>query len=340
MLGVTRAAVILGCDELVRDLGADPAIIYEQTGLAQFDLTDPDNTIPTRTAANLLALSAEITDCPHFSLLLAKRRDLNDYLGLLGLILEASATLGDALHAGIERMALHSQGARWVLNTEGNVSNITREIDGFLEQGSVQSLQYAIGVFWRLVRVLSDGRWHPTMVSFTFSQPKDTLVYRRFFSVPVLFSADQNTVVFHSADLKIALPKHDEYLLNVLKRYAESLQMSRRRSLIDEVKDLARKNLQNGNTDIEHVAKFFPFESRTLQRKLNQLGTSYRQLLQDLRIEIAQERLRTSNIPIARVADALEYSDQGSFTKAFKKQTGLTPSAWRRQAQQKGSREG
>lgn len=332
MLGVTRAATLLGWDKLVSDLGADPNIVYEQTGLVLPDLTDPDEKIPSRTVANVLSVAAEVAACPHFSLMLAKRRDLNTYFGLLGQIVKVSATVGDAFSVGFERMNLHSQGVRWELFTEGNVSNATRQIDGILERGSVQTTQLGMGLFWRLIRLLSDGRWHPTMVSFTFAEPDNTLVYRRFFGVPVLFGADVNTVVFHTEDLKIPLPRHDEYLLNVLKRFAESQQMSRRRNLKDEVKDLVRKNLQHGKTDIEEIARFFPFEQRTLQRKLNDLGTGYRQLLQEVRIEIAQDRLRNSSVSVARVADALEYSDQGSFTKAFKNQTGLTPSTWRKQA--------
>ncbi len=335
MLKVSRAAVIQGWDKLVIDLGADPAIVYQQTAWDLADMSDPDSTIPTRTAANVLARAAETTGCPHFGLLLAKRRDFNTYLGLLGQILYASATIGDALKEGFKWFDLHAQGTHWELHTQGNVSIVSRHIDGFLEHGSVQTTQLGIGLFWRLIRLLSNGCWHPTLVSFTFAHPKNVLVYKRFFSAPVLFGADQNTIVCHSNDLRIPLPRHDDYLLNVLKRYAETLQMSRRRNLKDEVKDLVRKNLQNGKTDIEQVALFFPFEQRTLQRKLNQLGTNYRQILQEVRMEIAQDRLLNSNASIARVADSLEYGDQGSFTKAFKTQIGLTPSAWRRQARQK-----
>jgi AraC-like DNA-binding protein len=335
MLGVSRVASILGWDKLVSDLGGDPSVIYHQIDWDLSELTDPDATIPTRTAANLLAQSAKLTDCPHFSLLLARQRDLNNYLGLLGQILNASATIGDALKEGVKRYDLHSQGAGWELNTEGNISNVTRQIDGFLELSAVQVTQLSIGMMWRLMRLLSDGRWHPTMVSFRFSRPGNTLVYKRFFDVPVLFGADENTIVFHSQDLLIPLPRQDQYLLNVLKSFADTQRMSRRRTLKDEVKYLVRKNLQNGITDIEHVARFFPFEQRTLQRKLTALGSGYRQLLQEVRMEVAKDRLLNSDVPIARLADSLDYSDQGSFTKAFKSQTGNTPSAWRRQARRK-----
>jgi len=334
MPGNTRVAAIQGWEKLVSDLGADPAIVYEQSGLNSSDLVDPDGTLPTRTVANLLALAAETSNCPHFGLMLAKRRDLNIYLGLLGQIVQASANIGDALRECIKRLYLHSQAFHWELNTEGDVAITTCRPDEYLEVGAVQAVQVSMGIFWRLMRLLSDGAWNPTMVSFTFAEPKNTLVYKRFFHVAVLFGADENNVIFHTEDLRIPLPRHDEYLLKVLKRYAETLQISRRRNLKDEVKDLLRKNLQSGKTGIEQVARFFPFERRTLQRQLTQLNTNFRELLHEVRMEIAQDRLLNSDVSIARLADSLGYRDQGSFTKAFKGQLGLAPLAWRRQARQ------
>ena len=334
MSGSTRAATIQGWEKLVIDLGADPEIIYEQSGLSPSDLSDPDTQLPSRVIANLLELAATQTDCPHFGLMLAKRRDLKVYLGLLGQIIQASADIGEALQESIKWIHLHTQANRWALSTKDEIAIVTCRPDEYLEFGSVQAVQVAMGAFWRLMRLISDGGWHPTMVSFTFAKPENTLVYQRFFGVPVQFGADDNVVIFHVEDLRIPLPRHDQYLLEVLGRYAETLKISRQRSLKDEVRDLLRKNLQSGKADIEQVVRFFPFERRTLQRQLTQLGTSFTELLHEVRMEIAQDRLLNSDVSIARLADSLGYKDQGSFTKSFKAQLGFTPMTWRRQSRQ------
>lgn len=334
MPGNTRVATIQGWEKLVSDLGADPALVYEQSGLNSSDLVDPDAILPSRVIANLLELAATHTDCPHFGLMLAKRRDLKIYLGLLGQIIQASENIGEALQESIKWIHLHTQANRWGLSIEDEAAIITCRPDEFLEFGSVQAVQVAMGAFWRLMRLLSDGAWHPTMVSFSFAKPENTLVYQRFFGVPVLFGADDNYVIFHAEDLRIPLPRHDQYLLEVLARYAETLKISRQRNLKDEVRDLLRKNLQIGKPGIEQVVRFFPFEQRTLQRQLNNLGTSFTELLHEVRMEIAQDRLLNSDVSIARLADSLGYHDQGSFTKTFKGQLGLAPMVWRRQARQ------
>ena len=334
MSGNTRASVVQGWEKLASDLGADPAIIYKQSGLSPSDLDDPDAQLPSRVVATLLDLAATQTNCPHFGLMLAKRRDLKIYLGLLGQIIQASANIGEALQGSFKWIHLHTQANRWALNTQDEVAIITCHPDEYLEFGSVQGVQVAMGAFWRMMQLLSDGAWRPTMVSFTFTKPENTLVYKRFFGVPVLFGADDNFVIFHADDLRIPLPRHDKYLLEVLKRYAGSLKISRQRSLKDEVRDLLRKNLQSGKTGIEQIVRFFPYEQRTLQRQLTQLGTSFSELLHETRMEIAKDRLLNSDVSIARLADSLGYRDQGSFTKTFKGQLGFTPLAWRRQSRQ------
>ena len=110
MSGNTRAAIVQGWDKLVIDLGADPVVIYEQSGLVPSDLDDPDAILPSRTLAKLVQLAADETACPHFGLMLAKRRDLRTYLGLLGQIIQTSANIGEALQEGIKWLQLQFAG--------------------------------------------------------------------------------------------------------------------------------------------------------------------------------------------------------------------------------------
>ena len=71
-----------------------------------------------------------------------------------------------------------------------------------------------------------------------------------------------------------------------------------------------------------------------MQRKLKEGGTSYRHLLNEVRVELAKDWLSNSDIPITHMAERLRYSGLATMTRAFKAQTGLTPKAWRRKAQE------
>ena len=169
----------------------------------------------------------------------------------------------------------------------------------------------------------------PSLVNFTFAKPEDLAPYRRLFNVPIVFDADFCGVVFHSSDLQIKLTEHDEVRHDELCQFADTIRKSRPRDLHEEVRILIRKNLELQLVGEEYLTRFFPFEKRTLQRRLKAQGTSYRELLHEVRIVMAMEILANSDISMTRLAERLCYTDLANFTKAFSEATGAPPSTWR-----------
>jgi AraC-like DNA-binding protein len=97
----------------------------------------------------------------------------------------------------------------------------------------------------------------------------------------------------------------------------------------EQIRILIRKNIEIHKVDAEAVTQFMPFEKRTMQRRLREEGTSYRSLLNEVRVELAKDWLSNSDIPITRLVERLHYSGLATMTRAFKTQAGLTPKAWR-----------
>ena len=81
---------------------------------------------------------------------------------------------------------------------------------------------------------------------------------------------------------------------------------------------------------IEHIANNLSMHPRTLQRKLKEAGISYSEVVENIRKEVATERLENSNITIMQLSDYLGYKDNTAFTRAFKKWFGVTPMQWRK----------
>lgn len=81
--------------------------------------------------------------------------------------------------------------------------------------------------------------------------------------------------------------------------------------------------------DIRSTAEAANLSSRTLQRQLAQHGTSYRSLVNAARLNIAQERLTGSDMRITDIALELGYTDASNFARAFQRQTGVAPLAYR-----------
>ena len=72
---------------------------------------------------------------------------------------------------------------------------------------------------------------------------------------------------------------------------------------------------------------------RTLNRQLNAVGTTFREVLDEIRFEIARQLLEDSAMEIIHIASFLGYSNASAFTRAFRRWSSTTPANWRGMAQ-------
>jgi AraC-like DNA-binding protein len=325
----TRAAVIHGFDQLVEELGGDYRKVANQAGLDMGACEDPNTLIPSMIVKHILDYSARETGCSHFGLLLAEHHDQESHLGLLGQVIQSSPTLGVALEDGFNFISLHTGASIWQLHTSDEVTYITYALVEGAESGSEQIQQFVMTSLWQLLHTITAHQWRPTMINFSFKKPADMAPYRRTFGIPIMFNSDFCGVIFHSSDLKIELPEQNENLHDALRLYAAEVAKRKPLGFSEQIRILIRKNLEIHKVNAEAVTQFMPFEKRTMQRRLREEGTSYRSLLNEVRVELAKDWLSNSDIPITRLAERLQYSGLATMTRAFKTQTGFTPKAWR-----------
>jgi len=330
MSSESRAAIIHGFDHLVDELGGDSMRVTRKAGLDLADIQSVDAMIPSQVVKDVLDWASSETSCDHFGLLLAGRRNPEDYLGLLGQIVHSAPTLGVALKKSFSLFSIHSQASLWQLHTSEEVSYISYALLLVSDKGNKQVQQLVLTLLWRIVQAITQYKWHPTMVSFTFDKPANITPYQQVFDVPVMFNRDFCGVIFHSADLGITLPSYNADRHEALLELGLAIAKRKPRSFSEHVRVLIRKNLEMQRVGEDSITQFLPFERRTLQRKLKGRGTSYRRLLNEVRLNMAKELLVSSEISITRIAERLGYSGVATMTRAFKNQIGLSPSAWRK----------
>ena len=100
-------------------------------------------------------------------------------------------------------------------------------------------------------------------------------------------------------------------------------------SLPLQVRNVLRQLLKEGLPRKEQVAEHFAMSVRTLQRQLQQAGTSYQQILDDLRQELAEHYLQHTHLPILEITQYLGFTEPRSFHRTFKSRTGMTPGEYR-----------
>lgn len=152
-----------------------------------------------------------------------------------------------------------------------------------------------------------------------------------YFGCGVQFGAQSNRLTLHRSDLNRHFISYNAELLDILIPALEKSldEQQRSKSMSETVKWIVKRSLSAGRPDIQAIANELGISERTLQRRLTDEGTSFKQLLTEARREQAREFLADPSLDIKEVAFLLGYEDQNSFYRAFRLWEGDTPSNWR-----------
>jgi AraC-like DNA-binding protein len=203
-----------------------------------------------------------------------------------------------------------------------------------------QISEYVLGSFAVLLRMLlPEHRELLQSVHFVHARPvKAELVreYFEFFRCPVYFEQPSAGVVVSAAAMKMRLHHGDVVLKDLLERHAQDLlrQRQQKASLAEEVRQLVTAMIGQGLPSRDAVAIQLGLSGRSLHRKLEELGSSFREILDAVRLELAQARLRSEGESLGSIAGQLGFRSRQAFLRWYKQATGRTPGEYRREAAQ------
>src|SRR6185295_12787423 len=195
-----------------------------------------------------------------------------------------------------------------------------------------QDAEMTLATVTTLCRNIASPDFAPTFVEFQHDAPRDISEHSQLFRCPVEFGAPSNKLTFPSSFLSLPIAKADASLCALLDRHAEELlaKFPPQHSLVDQVRSIITAELRGGDPSLEHVADKLSLTPRTLQRKLQDLGTSHNEMLDQMRRQLAMRYLREREMAICEVAYLLGFSESSSFHRAFKRWTGVTPKEFRK----------
>jgi AraC-like DNA-binding protein len=154
----------------------------------------------------------------------------------------------------------------------------------------------------------------------------------RYFGCKVSYLQNRWQIVLKSSDMAIPLDTSDYRLLKVLTAYCETVLKEhgrRQAGLLQKVEQRIVDLLPKGDARARVIATELGISERTLTRQLAALGTSFNDVLDDLRHDLALKYIRESDLSLAEVSFLLGYANQPAFNLAFKRWTGKTPSELR-----------
>lgn len=330
-----RAAVLRGLDELVEDLGGDPAGLLGSRGITSEDLRSDDAVIPAGSAVRLLRTAAQELGRPDLGLLLAARQDLST-LGVLGLAMANSETIGRAVDCAEQFLFVQNQTVQVHRAPDPERMAGTDAVVYRLAVPDLshepQAVDAGVGLLHRLLVTMSGG-YELRGVHLPHPPLTDASVYRDFFGAPVRFGAREALLRVPTAlfDQPMALPVHRELQQAVL-RHLQSVYVDPGSSLTATVRAAVGRGLGTVPARIEVYAQSLHMHSRTLQRRLAAEGTSFQAVLDHARRSAAHRLLTQTDMPLSRIAVMVELAGPPSLTRACRRWFGRAPSQVRRDA--------
>jgi AraC-like DNA-binding protein len=165
-------------------------------------------------------------------------------------------------------------------------------------------------------------------------RPANEAMLRRHFRCELRFDAPHDLMVFDEATLALPMVHRDAQLLSVLLPGLELAvaKDDRGRTLVNDVRVALSETMCGARPAIADVAKSLGMSARTMQRRLGELGTTYQDVLDDVRRRSARRLLANTDLGNGEIAFALGFEEVNSFMRAFHAWEGTTPAKWRARA--------
>lgn len=314
---------------VARGLSADDLLVG--TGLLPAQLAEPGQHITRRQYALLLANALRLSGDPGIAYELGLNSQLTRH-GFVGFGLMSCATVGEALAVCRRYLSARVPLFHHRVDTEGDQVVVTLESTQPL--GPLREFTYDLTLtelcclFGRLIHggdTPASWRseiWVPYPEPVHYARYRDRLPPFRFNQAlpQIRFPADLLTQPIRTANPVAARLALDQCEQELAARPATSLLQRARQQL-------AR---QRGHyADLGTLAQNLNVSTRTLKRRLQDAGSSYQKLLDEVRLAQAENLLRQPDLAIEAIAATLGFQDPANFTRAFKRWTGQTPRAWR-----------
>ncbi|HMH11682.1 MAG TPA: AraC family transcriptional regulator [Edaphobacter sp.] len=153
----------------------------------------------------------------------------------------------------------------------------------------------------------------------------------RHFGCPVVFGGTRNALIFRALDAdRPFITQNAELLAMLAPQLDEELKQHKdQESFPERVRGTIQKKLTGRRPKMRDIARELHISSRTLQRRLQDAGYSFQQVLEEARHQLARHYLISSLLELNETAYLLGYEDSGSFVRAFRTWEGIPPAHWR-----------
>ena len=304
-------------DSLMEELGIDPALVNDSNARLRLDWVDALNN----------EVAERIPD-PNFGLKSAQFWHPTQ-MGALGYAWMTS----DTLRAALKRLVRFSKFINEALSIElKESSERVSLVFHWSDKTDVAAFRTdgAMAILLAMVRTNAGEEFHPQSVTFNHPEPEDTGPFYSLFQCPITFGAQFNSFTISTAEadkprscsnVQLAL-LHDQLLIEYVAKLDKD-------NIVEQTKAAIIAELATGNISDRIVAQSLYLTERTFQRRLHENDTTFKTLLSEVRMDLADSYIRDNKLSLSEISFMLGFSEMSSFSHAFKRWTGQSPSNYR-----------
>lgn len=321
-----NAAILLGTDTLIAELGGNPRALALQAGLDPAAFTDPNRSIDGEAFVDFLELAASTCRCADFGLRYGLRWPAVA-LGPLWLAVGSAETLGDALLRFTDSYRVFGDAA--VLSAEQITAGLWVRFEPLAtgRWGTGQWVDACFAFLVKLVRSHGPTNWTPALVRLRHVAPT-TKLFRRTCGRHVADCQSENTMLL---DRKLlAVPLNAKGLAGAGVTPASHGVEKTSRAISLQAEAVVRTLLPLANCSLGTVASSMGLSKRTLQRRLAESGTNFDGVLDAARARLSWLYVTQSPLRMHQIAEMVGFAEQTAFSHAFRRWHGLSPREARR----------
>lgn len=327
MSDLVRASGLVNLPELIESHGGDSAALLTEAGLSASLVGDYNRYISYTALTRLVGRASEELGLSDFGLRCSRVQSLR-MLGPIAVLAINAESVETALLGVIKYLPTYSPAIRAELHTTGRVSQFTFTITLTRLPYRDHLVELAIGVILGMFRLLLGQDFSPDRVTFTHEPMSSPEVYDQHFEgIPLSFAGEHNSLIFPTHVLARRPSGRDEQAHALARQFLA--RQGRHQTIDEHVVYLIDKLTPIGRCSIDEVATELTIHPRALQRQLHDLGTSFDDLVDAWRRDLALELLARPEVQMSAIARQLGYSEQSSFTRSCTRWFGCSPRAQR-----------
>ncbi len=333
-----RAGALDSYAALLTKLGHDPDLTLRQVGLSLAALADAESRVSYKNVLQALEYPASTLGISDFGLQLANEQTL-EFLGPIFLAIQAAPNVHEALVIAAKYIHFHTPGVTIEVIPDDREHESVQLVIPIADRIQArQAIEHAVAHLAKLVDIVSQGNVFPSAICFRHRPLSESARYRGSLGMTPRFEQPFDGIKLDLLASRRNLPKSSPLMLRTVEQYLNGTALPRDLPVDGQLSQLLAQLMRFRTVDIAAAAGALRLNPRTMQRKLKALGTSFEQVRDATRKELAREYLEDTTIPLARIAHSLGYSDLAVFHRSCKRWFDQTPATFRDNARRLSSR--